>query len=96
MNNRTRLAISIVLTALIGLGSPLCSWGGELITRDCSELIRLAQSYQDDLKTVDTVLGSAIDAGTLERVKKYKLKRAEVKKHLGQVMHVINIKGCVK
>ena len=33
----------------------------DLVTKSCQELIGLAQGYQQDLKTVDTVLGSAID-----------------------------------
>jgi hypothetical protein len=67
----------------------------ELIVKNCNELIRMAQTYQEDLKTVDTVLGSAIDAGSMDRIKNYKLKKAAVKKQLESVMKAIDIKGCV-
>jgi hypothetical protein len=67
----------------------------DLLQRSCPELIKMAQSYQDDEKMVNTVLSSAIDAGTMERVRKYKLKKAHVKKNLAQIMKAIEIKGCV-
>ena len=67
----------------------------DLIVKDCTELIRMAQVYQEDLKTVDTVLGSAIDAGNMDRIKNYKLKKGAVRKQLDSVMKAIDIKGCV-
>lgn len=67
----------------------------DLLQRSCPELIKMAQSYQDDEKIVNTVLSSAIVAGTMERVRKYKLKKAHVKKNLAQIMKAIEIKGCV-
>jgi len=62
--------------------------------KKCSELVRMAQNCQEDLKTVDTVLGSAIDAGTMDRIKNYKLKRSVVRKQLESVLKAIEIKGC--
>jgi hypothetical protein len=67
----------------------------ELVVKNCSELIRMAQVYQEDLKTVDTVLGSAIDAGNMDQIKNYKLKKGAVKKQLESVMKAIDLKGCV-
>jgi hypothetical protein len=68
----------------------------DLIVKSCSELIRMAQVYQEDLKTVNMVLGSAIDAGNMDRIKSYKLKKGAVKKQLDSVMKAIDLKGCVK
>jgi len=62
--------------------------------KKCSELVRMAQNCQEDLKTVDTVLGSAIDAGTIDRIKNYKLKKSVVRKQLESVLKAIEIKGC--
>lgn len=67
----------------------------ELVVKSCSELIRMAQVYQEDLKTVDTVLGSAIDGGNMDQIKNYKLKKGAVKKQLQSVMKAIDLKGCV-
>ena len=86
------------MTAIIGTIAFLLAEGAsfaqDLAPKDCSELVRLAQTYEEDLKTVDTVLGSAIDAGNLDRIKSYRLKRAEVKKKLASVLRVIELKEC--
>jgi len=87
------------LTMVVVVFIPTFSVGAapteELIVKNCAELIRMAQTYQEDLKTVDTVLGSAIDAGNMDRIKNYKLKKGAVKKQLESVMKAIDIKGCV-
>jgi hypothetical protein len=67
----------------------------ELVVKSCSELIRMAQVYQEDLKTVDTVLGAAIDGGNMDQIKSYKLRKGAVKKQLQSVMKAIDLKGCV-
>lgn len=67
----------------------------DLISKQCDELIGLAQAYQQDLKTVDTVLGSAIDAGNLERIRSYKLRKGAVAKQLRAVMTAIQARGCL-
>jgi hypothetical protein len=63
--------------------------------RDCSDLIRKAQSLRQDLKTVNIVLGSAIDAGGLDRIKSYKLKKRALNKELQSVMKSIRTNECV-
>jgi hypothetical protein len=68
----------------------------DLIVKDCQELMRMAKNYQEDLKTVDTVLGSAIDAGGIDRIKNYQLKKSAVKKQLESVLRAIDLKGCVR
>lgn len=90
-NRIWRVAIAMVLGTLF-LGSP--SFGDELVVKRCSELVRMAEDYQQDMKTVDTVLGSAIDAGTMDRIKNYKLKKSVVRKQLEAVLKAIEIKGC--
>ncbi len=66
----------------------------ELVVKSCTELIRMAQVYQEDLKTVDTLLGHAIDEGNMGRIKTYKLKKAAVNMQLQSVMKAIDMKGC--
>ena len=86
------------IIVFISLSAPLTgtpSTAEDLIVKNCTELIRMAQIYQEDLKTVDTVLGSAIDAGNMDQIKNYKLKKGAVKKQLESVMKAIDIKGCV-
>lgn len=68
----------------------------DLIVKDCSELLRLAEAYQEDLKTLDVVLGAAIEAGNMVTIRTYKLKKAGFKKRLSAVLKAIEIKECVK
>lgn len=72
------------------------SFAEELITKSCAELIRLATNYQEDVKTIDTVLGAAIDAGNLEAIKIYKLKKAAAQKDLDAALKAIDLKECAK
>ncbi|MFH1112827.1 MAG: hypothetical protein V1792_02805, partial [Pseudomonadota bacterium] len=62
--------------------------------KSCAELVRMAESYQQDLKTVDTVLGSAIDAGNMDRIQSYQLKKDAVKSQLKSVLRTIDLKEC--
>lgn len=95
MRNSTRLwtifAAGFILIQLTA-GAPLAD---DLVVKSCQELIGLAQGYQQDLKTVDTILGSAIDAGNLERIRSYKLKKGAVTKQLRAVMSAIQARGCL-
>ncbi len=87
------LALAMVfILATVSLS--LCA--EELVVKPCGELIRLANSYQEDLKTVDTMLGVAIEAGDLDKVKAYKLKKSAVQKQLDAVLKAIEIKECAK
>ena len=68
----------------------------DLLAYKCEELVRMADTFQQDLKTVDTVLGSAIDGGDMDRIKSYKLRKGIVKKQLDSVLHAVELKGCAR
>ncbi|MBI4964299.1 MAG: hypothetical protein HY913_13560 [Desulfomonile tiedjei] len=96
MNHKPKGIWCFIIVAVLGIlfvCSP--SFADELVVKKCSELVRMAHNCQEDLKTVDTVLGSAIDAGTMDRIRNYKLKKSVVKKQLDSVLKAIEIKGCV-
>jgi hypothetical protein len=63
--------------------------------KTCSELLRMAQAYQQDLKTVDIVLGSAVDAGNLDRIRTYRLRKNAIRKELQSVLRALSVKDCV-
>jgi hypothetical protein len=86
--------IGIVCVPLLASGPAVAE--DELIVKGCQELMHMAKNYQEDLKTVDTVLGSAIDAGGIDRIKNYQLKKNAVRKQLESVLRAIDLKGCVK
>ncbi len=95
MNNKLHLNWRLLIAAILGtlfIAGP--SFAEELVVKKCSELVRMAVNYQADLKTVDTVLGSAIDAGTMDRIKNYKLKKSVLSKQLAAVLKALEIKGC--
>jgi hypothetical protein len=94
-----KLLVCSVTVALMGLMAIIGveeSHSQELLVKNCSELIAMAQTLEADLKTVDTVLGSAIQAGNMVQIRKYKLKRAAVQKDLNSVLSAINYKSCTK
>jgi hypothetical protein len=95
MKRRLGYWLTIIVVSFTATLSAGASSTEDLVVKNCGELIRMAQVYQEDLKTVDTVLGSAIDAGNMDRIKNYKLKKRSVKKQLESVMKAIDIKGCV-
>jgi hypothetical protein len=68
----------------------------DMLVKSCQDLMRMAKDYRQDLKTVDTVLGSAIDAGGIDRIKNYQLKKNAVRKQLDSVLRAIQLKGCVE
>ena len=68
----------------------------DLFEVKCAELMRMADNYQQDLRTVDAVLGAALDGGDMDRIKSYKLKKGAVKKQLDSVLQAIDLKGCAK
>jgi hypothetical protein len=88
----TVLALMVLVLALVATSAH----PEDLLDTKCAELVRMAESYQQDLKTVDTVLGSAIDSGDMDRIKNYKLKKGAVKKTLESVLKAIELKGCIK
>jgi len=94
-----KLLVCSVTVALMGLMAIIGveeSHSQELLVKNCSELITMAQTLEADLKTVDTILGSAIQAGNMVQIRKYKLKRAAVQKDLNSVLSAINYKSCTK
>jgi hypothetical protein len=93
MKLRTVLGIIVVL---VFAGTASFATAQDYFVKNCDELMRIATSYQQDLRTVETVLGSAIDAGTMDRIKSYQLKRGALRKELESVMRAIDLKGCVR
>ncbi|MBI5250103.1 MAG: hypothetical protein HY912_11475 [Desulfomonile tiedjei] len=85
----------LILVCIFVIGSNPCH-SEDLVVKPCSELIRMAENYQEDLKTVDTVLGSAIEAGSIDRIKNYKLRKGSIRQRLDSVMQAIDARGCVK
>jgi hypothetical protein len=88
-------AAAVTLAVAILFGS-IPAYAEDLFSKSCFELVRLAENYQTDLKTIETVLGSAIDAGNLDRIKNYKLRRSVIKQQLTSTMRAIEAKGCAR
>ncbi|MEW6350566.1 MAG: hypothetical protein AB1646_15995 [Thermodesulfobacteriota bacterium] len=63
--------------------------------KSCEELLRLAKECEADLKTVEIVLGAAIDAGNMDKIKSYKMRRGTSIKMRNQIMSAIRFKGCL-
>ena len=68
----------------------------DLLETQCPVLMRMAETYQQDLKAVDTLLQAAIESGDMDRIKNYKLKKGVVQKQLNSVLSAIDTKGCAK
>ena len=68
----------------------------DLLETQCPVLMRMAETYQQDLKAVDTLLQAAIESGDMDRIKTYKLKKGVVQKQLNSVLSAIDTKGCAK
>ncbi len=68
----------------------------ELIMKSCPELMRMSQTYQEDLRTVDIVLGSALENGAMDRIRTYKMKKSAARKNVEEVNRALELKGCVK
>jgi len=98
MNKRLYRLNVVPLAGLILLlvGPAVFASDSDLWSRSCDELITTATDLEQDLKTVDMVLGAAIDAGNLEKIKSYKLRKQAVKKQLESVLSVIGSKDCVR
>jgi hypothetical protein len=93
-----KTALWFSLLAVVS-AAPLCadpSSMDELVVKNCQELMRMAETCQEDLKTGDTVLGSALEGGGIDRIKNYKLKKNALKKQIESVMKAIDIRGCIK
>jgi hypothetical protein len=96
MSNKRAKLIWILGTAFLMLFIASIAVAQDLLEVKCGELMRMANTYQQDLKTVDTVLGSALDAGDMDRIKSYKLRKGVVKKQLDSVLQAIDLKGCAR
>jgi len=68
----------------------------DLLETQCPVLMRMAETYQQDLKAVDTLLQAAIESGDMDRIKNYKLKKGVVQKQLNSILSAIDTKGCAK
>ncbi len=95
MKRRIEYCAAVAIVSLAMLFMTAHTYADDLLAKSCAELIRLAQGYQQDVKTIDTVLGSAIDSGNMTQIKNYKLKKGAALKQLDSVMKAISIKGCV-
>ncbi len=96
MKKRLVYSFTVAVISLMVFAGAETSHSEELVVKNCSELMRMAQNLQDDLKTVDTILGSAISAGNMAVIRNYKLKKAAVQKDLESVLKAIEVKSCVK
>ena len=96
MKRRTYWLKVVPLAALIFLTAGSALFADDLWSKSCDELIRTAEAWEQDLKTVDMVLGAAIDAGNLEKIKSYKLRKEALKKQLESVVSVIGSKDCIR
>jgi hypothetical protein len=96
MRNRSCCILTVILATLILVVNTQASGTDELVVKDCPELLRMAQSLQDDVKTIDTVLGSAIEVGNMTTIQNYKMKKASVQSQLQAVLKAIEIRSCVK
>ena len=96
MSNKSAKLVWILGTAFLMLFVSNIAVAQDLLEVKCGELMRMADTCQQDLKTVDTVLGSAIDAGDMDRIKSYKLRKGAAKKQLDSVLHAIDLKGCAR
>ncbi len=94
MKTNTRLGVALIGAFVAVFMYAASSPAEELAAKSCAELVRMAQSYQQDLQTVDTVLGSAIDAGNIDRIRSYKLRKATVRRQLKSVLRTIDLKDC--
>ncbi len=88
-----------LITGLCTLAACCCG-ASQLLADDlggksCPELVRMAKECEADLKTVDMVLGAAIDAGNMDKIKGYKMRKATSVKLRNQIMSAIKFKGCL-
>lgn len=87
------LVCCMIVTATLIPGK---AFSDELIVKSCTELIRMAENLQEDVKTADMMLRSALDGGSMSSVKTYKLKKEAVNIKLQSVLQAISLKGCSK
>lgn len=96
MGTSTKVLLALVCAALVAFSAGNAARADDLVVKSCPELLRLADSCKDDLKTADTVLGSAIEMGSVDQIRNYKLKKQAAKKQLDSVVKALELKGCVK
>jgi hypothetical protein len=96
MNSKSPKLKWIIGTAFLMLFVCNIAVAQDLLETKCGELMRMAETYQQDLRTVDAVLGAAIDGGDMDRIRSYKLRKGAVKSQLDSVLKAIDLKGCAK
>jgi hypothetical protein len=96
MHRSTKLLRMFIAAALFTLLTGSMAVSEDLVVRGCPDLLRLADSCRDDVKTADMVLGSVIDAGSIDMIKNYKLRKQAAQKQLESVLKALDLKGCVK
>ena len=96
MRFKTRyLLAGLAIAVVAGAYAPYAQ-AADLGGKTCTELLRLSRQCQDDLRTVDTVIGAAVDAGNMDTIRNYKMKRGAMLKERDEIMNAIKFKGCVQ
>ncbi len=93
MQKKIFVSLICIMVAIFA-SAPGMAQSEELVVKSCSELMRMAQNFQEDIKTTDIMLRSALDGGSISSVKTYKLKKEATNMKLQAVMQAINLKGC--
>lgn len=96
MRKSSTMLLTLACAALLVMPVASTALAEELVVKSCAELQRLADSYRDDLNTADTVLGSAIDMGTVEMIRNYKLRKQAARQQLEAVSKALELRGCLK
>lgn len=96
MGKSSKMLLTLACAALLLMPAASTALAEELVVKSCGELLRMADSCRDDLNTADTVLGSAIDMGTVEMIRNYKLKKQAAKQQLEALTKALELKGCLK
>ncbi len=89
------LLAGLAIAVVAGAYAPSV-WAEDLGGKTCNELLRLSRQCQDDLRTVDMVIGAAVDAGNMDTIRNYKMKRGAMLKERDQIMSAIKFKACVQ
>jgi predicted dinucleotide-utilizing enzyme len=95
MGKKAYWCVTILIAGFALIFTATAALADDDLEKNCEELIRRATNYQLDIKTVDIALGSAVDAGNMELIQSYKLKKLALKKQLESVMRAIRGLECV-
>ncbi|MGC8603649.1 MAG: hypothetical protein ACP5VS_08185 [Desulfomonilaceae bacterium] len=88
-------SLTLALLGVMAILGTEASHSQDYLSESCSQLIKKVQTLQDDLKTVDTILNTATQAGDTETVQKYTVKKASIKKKLKSASTAVDAKSCL-